>query len=153
MGSRARAWHAAAAFLVATAAAGAGAPALWAAPGDTVLVSRATGGFGQEGLSVTGLSNDDGEVQVVEVSLTRRLPSGRCERWNAVWVRTPSRRGRCRPRFDLVAHFTKRWWRRFDAELRPGTYELLSRAVDTAGQREWGFSTKRGNRRVFRIAG
>ena len=64
----------------------------------------------------------------------------------------PSRRGRCRPRFDLAAHFTKRWWRRFDAEIRPGTYELLSRAVDTAGQRERVFNTKRGNRRVFRIA-
>jgi Tol biopolymer transport system component len=109
--------------------------------------------FGREGLSVTGRARDDGEVQAVEVSLTRRLPGGRCERWNAVWVRTPSRRGRCRPRFDLAAHFTRRWWRRFDAELRPGTYELLSRAVDTAGQRERVFSMKRGNRRVFRIAG
>jgi Tol biopolymer transport system component len=120
------------------------------APHSTIRSLRR---FGQEGLSVSGRSSDDGEVQVVEVSLTRRLPSGRCERWNAVWVRTPSRRGRCQPRFDLVAHFTKRWWRRFDAELQPGTYELLSRAVDTAGQRERVFSTKRGNRRVFRIAG
>ena len=89
-------------------------------------------------------------LTAVEVSLTRRLPSGRCERWNSVWIRTPSL-GRCQPRFDLTAHFTKRWWRRVDAEIRPGTYELLTRAVDTAGQREGSFSTKRGNRRVFRI--
>jgi hypothetical protein len=43
MASLARARIAAAAFVVATAAAGAGVPAAWAAPGDTVLVSRATG--------------------------------------------------------------------------------------------------------------
>jgi Tol biopolymer transport system component len=120
------------------------------APHSTI---RSVRRFGHGGLSVTGRASDDGEVQVVEVSLTRRLPGGRCERWNALWIRTTSRRGRCRPRFDLAAHFTKRWWRRFNAEIRPGTYELLSRAVDTAGQRERVFSTKRGNRRVFRIAG
>jgi Tol biopolymer transport system component len=107
------------------------------------------GEFG--GFSVTGRASDDGEVQVVEVSLTRRLRGGRCQRWNAVWIRTARRGDRCRPRFDLAAHFTKRWWRRFDAEIRPGTYELLTRAVDTAGQREREFGVRRGNHRVFRI--
>jgi hypothetical protein len=106
---------------------------------------------GRGGFSVTGRASDDGELQVVEVSLTRRLRDGRCQRWNALWGRTPSQGGRCRPRFDLAAHFTKRWWRRFGAADRPGTYELLTRAVDTAGQRERGFSIRRGNRRVFRI--
>jgi Tol biopolymer transport system component len=121
-------------------------------PGDPPRSSigsvRRTGSGG--GLSVSGWATDDGEVQVVQVSLTRRLRNGRCERWNALWLRTPLRRGRCRARFDLAAHFTRRWWRRFDAELRPGTYELLSRAVDTAGQFERELRT-RGNRRVFRI--
>ena len=110
--------------------------------------------IGRDGLSATGRAHDDGEVQAVEVSLTRRLPSGRCERWNVLWIRTPSRRGRCRPRFDLVAHLTPgRWWRGFNGELRPGTYQLLTRAVDSAGQRERSFSKTRGNRRVFRIPG
>jgi Tol biopolymer transport system component len=118
------------------------------APHSTISSVRR---FGDGGFSVRGRASDDGEVQAVEVSLTRRLPSGRCERWNVVWIRTPSRHGRCQPRFDLTAHFTKRWWRRFDAEIRPGTYELLTRAVDTAGQRERSFRRKRGNRRVFRI--
>jgi Tol biopolymer transport system component len=119
------------------------------APRSTI---RSVRRIGRGGLSVTGRASDDGEVQTVEVSLTRRLPSGRCERWNALWIRTPSRRGRCRPVFDLVAHLTpRRWWRRFDGKLRPGTYELLTRAVDTAGRRERSFSKKRGNRRVFRI--
>lgn len=120
-------------------------------PHSRIRSVRQTGEFGQGGFSVTGRASDDGEVQVVEVSLTRRLPGGRCERWNVEWVRTPDRGDRCRPRFDLAAHFTKRWWKRFDAEIRPGTYELLSRATDTAGQRERVFSTGRGNRRVFRI--
>jgi Tol biopolymer transport system component len=106
---------------------------------------------GRGGFSVTGRASDDGDVQVVEVSLTRRLRDGRCQRWNALWGRTSSQGGRCQPRFDLAAHFTKRWWRRFGAADRPGTYELLTRAVDTAGQREREFSIKRGNRRVFRI--
>jgi Tol biopolymer transport system component len=115
-------------------------------PRSRILSVRRTGGF-----SVKGRADDDGEVQVVEVSLTRRLPGGRCQRWNAVWVRTASRGGRCRPRFDLAAHFTKRWWRRIGSELRAGTYELLTRAIDTAGQRERAFSIERGNRRVLRI--
>jgi Tol biopolymer transport system component len=117
-------------------------------PRSSIGALRRTGTDG--GLSVKGRATDDGEVQVVLVSLTRRLGNGRCERWNALWLRTPRRHGRCRPRFDLAAHFTRRWWRRFDAELRPGTYELLSRAVDTAGQFERRFKTG-GNRRVFRI--
>jgi TolB protein len=119
------------------------------APRSTISSVRR---IGRDGLSVTGRARDDGEVQAVEVSLTRRLPSGLCERWNALWIRTPSRRGRCLPRFDLVAHLTpRRWWRGFGDNLRAGTYELLTRAVDTAGQRERSFSKKRGNRRVFRI--
>lgn len=115
-------------------------------PHSRILSVRQTGGF-----SVKGRADDDGEVQVVEVSLTRRLPGGRCQRWNAVWVRTPSRGGRCRPRFDLAAHFTTRWWRRIGSDIRPGRYELLTRAIDTAGQRERRFSVERGNRRVLRI--
>ena len=107
---------------------------------------------GQGGLSVTGRASDDGELQVVEVSLTRRLPGGRCERWNALWIRTPSRRGRCRPRFDLAAHFTKHWWRRFDAGDPPGYLRASAHEPPTRpGQRERVFSTGRGNRRVFRI--
>lgn len=120
-------------------------------PHSRIRSVRQTGEFGQGGFSVTGRASDDGEVQVVEVSLTRRLRGGRCERWNITWAPTPSRNGRCKPHFDFAAHFTKRWWKRFDAEIRPGTYELLSRATDTAGQRERVFSTGRGNRRVFRI--
>ena len=119
------------------------------APRSTIRSVRRDG---RAGLSVTGRASDDGEVQAVEVSLTRRLPSGRCERWNALWIKTPSLHSRCQPRFDLLAHLTpRRWWRGFGGELRPGTYELLTRAVDTAGQRERSFSEKRGNRRVFRI--
>jgi Tol biopolymer transport system component len=120
-------------------------------PHSRIRSLRQIGELGQGGFSATGSASDDGEVQVVEVSLTRRLPGGRCERWNVEWVRTPYRGDRCRPRFDLAAHFTKRWWKRFNAEIRPGTYELLSRATDTAGQRERVFSAERGNRRVVRI--
>ena len=121
-------------------------------PGDPPRSSiRSVRRIGREGgLSVRGRATDDGEVQVVQVSLTRRIGNGRCERWNTLWIRTPRRHGRCRPRFDLAAHFTTRWWRRFDAELGPGRYELLTRAVDTAGQFERGLRT-RVNRRVFRI--
>lgn len=120
-------------------------------PHSSISSVRQTGEFGQGGFSVTGRASDDGEVQVVEVSLTRRLAGGRCQRWNVEWVRTPHRGDSCRPRFDLAAHFTKRWWKRFNAEIRPGVYELLTRAIDTAGQRERVFSAERGNRRVFRI--
>ena len=120
-------------------------------PRSSIRSVKQIGESGQAGLSVTGRASDDGEVQVVEVSLTRRLPDGRCQRWSTVWVPTASSGGRCRPRFDLAAHFTSRWWRRFDAEILPGTYELLSRAIDTAGRRERVFSEERGNRRAFRI--
>jgi Tol biopolymer transport system component len=120
-------------------------------PRSWIRSLRQTGPLGQGGFFVTGRAKDDGEVQVVEVSLTRRLPDGRCQRWSAVWVRTPRRGDFCRGRFDLAAHFTKRWQRPFEAEVRPGTYELRTRAIDTAGQRERTFSVERGNRRVFRI--
>ena len=46
MASPVRVWPGVAAFVVATTVAGAVAPVLWAAPGDTVLVSRATGSDG-----------------------------------------------------------------------------------------------------------
>jgi hypothetical protein len=120
-------------------------------PHSSIRSVRQTGELGQGGFSVTGRASDDGEVQVVEVSLTRRLRGGRCERWGLPWARTQSRNGHCKPRFDFAAHFTKRWWRRFDTEMRPGTYEFVSRATDTAGQRERTFSVERGNRRVLRI--
>jgi Tol biopolymer transport system component len=120
-------------------------------PRSSIRSVRQTGAFGQGGFSVTGRAGDDGELQLVEVSLTRRLRGGRCERWSITWAPTPSRNGHCKPHFDFAAHFTKRWWRRFEAEISPGTYELLSRATDTAGQRERVFSAERGNRRVFRI--
>jgi Tol biopolymer transport system component len=120
-------------------------------PRSSIRSVKQTGELGQGGFSVTGRATDDGELQVVEVSLTRRLRGGRCQRWDVVWAPARSRDGRCVPRFDFAAHFTRRWWRRFDGEIRPGTYELLSRAIDTAGQREAVFSTERGNRRVFRV--
>jgi len=109
---------------------------------------------------VVGRASDDGEVQIVEVSLTRRLRGQRtCQAWNGFWHRSPSfRGGGCRPRFLLAAHFTRRWLRGSPLGRSEGTYhaqrgvyEITSRAIDTAGQRERVFSARKGNVRTIRV--
>ena len=105
---------------------------------------------------VRGRARDDGEVQRVELSLTRRLSGGGGRRCQALaghgrWV--PSRAGRrgCRPRFLLTVHFTTRWRRGLPRGLPSGIYTLTSRATDTGAQRETRFGTERRNRVSFRV--
>ena len=74
---------------------------------DTVSVRRR---------QVRGRARDDGEVQRVELSLTRRLSGGGRRRCQALaghgrWVASRGGRRACRPRFLLTVHFTKRWSR------------------------------------------
>ena len=109
--------------------------------------------FGEEVLRVAGRASDDHGVQLVELSLTRRLRGHRgCQAWREVaWARSGRAGRRCRPRFVFAAHLTRRWSRRVRAAFPRGRYEIRSRAVDTAGQRETRFSKRRGNLVRFRI--
>ena len=114
---------------------------------DTVSVRRRL---------VLGRARDDGEVQRVELSLTRRLAGGGGRRCQALaghgrWVRSRAARGACKPRFLLTVHFTSRWRRGLPRGLARGAYTVTSRATDTGARRETRFGAERGNRVSFRV--
>ena len=114
---------------------------------DTVSVRRRL---------LRGRARDDGEVQRVELSLTRRTRAGGGRRCQALaghgrWVRSRATRRGCRPRFLLTVHFTVRWRRGLPRGLASGAYTVTSRATDTGAQRETRFGSERGNRVAFRV--
>ncbi len=103
-----------------------------------------------------GRARDDGEVQRVELSLTRRVQAGSGRGCEALtghgrWMRSRGARGACKPRFLLTVHFTTRWRRGLPRGLARGVYTLTSRATDTGAQRETRFGPRRGNRVTFRV--
>ena len=123
-------------------------------------VRRRRSVYGESVYVVTGGARDDHALLNVDLSLTRRIrtPSGvRCQAAKDTaeeqfWVLTASARRRCRPRFFWHATSTRDWRVSLPGEIAEGTYTLTSRATDTAGQRERGFSRRRGNVRTFRVS-
>jgi hypothetical protein len=109
---------------------------------------------------IVGSARDDHGVLNVDLSLTRRIrtPSGyRCQAAKDTaeaqfWVPTASAGRRCRPRFYWHATSTRHWRVSLPGEIAEGTYTLTSRATDAAGQRERGFSRRRGNVTTFRVS-
>ena len=95
----------------------------------------------------------------MDVSLTRRIhtPSGiRCQAAKDTaeeqfWVPTARAGRRCMPRFYWHAAFARHWRVSLPGQIAEGTYTLTSRATDTAGQRERGFSRRCGNVRTFHV--
>jgi Tol biopolymer transport system component len=109
---------------------------------------------GKQRFLVVGRARDDHGLQRVELSVTRRVTVGRRLRCQALegefWLAARRSGRRCRPRFLLLAHSTRRWQRGIPLALPHGTYTVTSRATDTAGQREQHFSTRRDNIRTIR---
>lgn len=123
-------------------------------------VRRREGVNGEIVYVVMGRARDDHGVLNVDVSLTRRIrtPSGlRCQAAKNTaeeqfWVPTASTGRRCIPRFYWQAASARHWRVSLPGGIAEGTYTLASRATDTAGQRERGFSRRRGNVRTFRVS-
>jgi DNA-binding beta-propeller fold protein YncE len=106
-----------------------------------------------------GTAKDDRRLKRVDIALTRlaggaKIASATCASLTGkgTFKGLKVRHRRCAVSGFLAAKGTATWSFKLKHRLAPGTYVLTSRALDTSGNHESGFSTRRGDRVVFTVS-